>query len=222
MPQTIVPPPLSPIIPATDQSRVLLHGISWDTYTSILNDIGDGAPRLTYDHGLLEIELPGRLHERIKALVSEMAIAAMKIAGIKYDPSGATTWRTHASLKGLEADDCYHIQHNQQVAGKTELDLAIDPPPDLAIEVEVTSPLINKLEVYRGLKVPELWRIKSDGSCEMFLLDTAGDYQPIQTSVAIPSLTSAILSHYVLLREQQSHVETLKRFDADVLNKTVD
>jgi Uma2 family endonuclease len=127
------------------------------------------------------------------------------------------TWRKKAELKGLEADDCYHIQHIQQVAGKTELDLTIDPPPDLAIEVEVASPMINKLEVYRGLKVPELWRIKANGSCEMYLLDAEGAYQPILKSVAIPILTPAIVSHYVLMREQQSHGETLRRFDAEVL-----
>src|SRR5450432_2326666 len=109
MTQMLAPPPLR-TVPESDQSRVLLHGISWDTYSSILKDIGDGAPRLTYDNGLLEIELPGRLHERVKALVAEMAISAMKKARIEYDPSGATTWRNEAELKGLEADDCYHIQ----------------------------------------------------------------------------------------------------------------
>jgi Uma2 family endonuclease len=216
MTQLLTPLPNRPA-PEPDQSRVLLRGISWDTYTAILNDIGDGAPRLTYDNGLLEIELPGRLHERNKALVAEMAISAMKRLRIEYEPSGATTWRKFVELKGLEADDCYHIQNIELVLGKTELDLTVDPPPDLAIEVEVTSPMINKVEVYRGLKVPELWRIKADGSCDIYQLDAAASYQPIQSSLAIPVFTPAIISHYILLREQLSHGETLRRFEAEIL-----
>ncbi len=215
--QMLAPPPLRPVVHESDQSRVLLHGISWDTYSAMLKDIGDGAPRLTYDNGLLEIEVPGRLHEQVKKLVGTLAERAMDRSKIAFEPSGATTWRKEADLKGLEADDCYHVQHIQEVLGKIELDLTIDPPPDLAIEVEVTTPMINKLEVYRGLKVPELWRIKSDGSCDMYLLDAVGAYQPITISVAIPILTPAIVSHYVLMREQQSHGETLRRFEGEVL-----
>lgn len=137
------------------------------------------------------------------------------------EPSGATTWRKQKALKGLEADDCYHIQNIERVLGKTELDLTVDPPPDLAIEVEVTSPMIDKVEVYRSLKVLELWRLKADGSCEMYLLDASGAYQPITKSAAIPIFTPAIISHYVLLREQHSHGETLRRFETEVLSAVV-
>jgi Uma2 family endonuclease len=195
----------------------LLPGISWHTYTAILKDIGDSALRLTYDNGLLEIELPGRHHEQIKKLLGTMAEDAMDRLGIAFEPSGSTTWKREAKLKGLEADDCYHIQSIDRVLGKTDLDLTIDPPPDLAIEVEATSPLINKIEVYRSMKIPELWRVRTDGSCDIYLLNAEAAYHPATVSVAIPIITPAILSHYVLLREQLSHGETLRRFEGEVL-----
>jgi Uma2 family endonuclease len=204
-------------MPDPDENRVLLHGISWDTYSAILRDIGDGAPRLTYNNGLLEIELPGRLHEQMKKLASTIVEAAMNHLGIAFEPSGETTWRKQLDAKGLEADDSYHIQNIERVLGKSELDLTTDPPPDLAIEIEVASPLMDKMEVYRGLKVPELWQIRADGGCSMFLLDAAGIYQPIASSTSVPVFTPAIISQYMLLREQTSHNQTVRRFEAEVL-----
>jgi Uma2 family endonuclease len=197
--------------------RVLLQGISWDTYTALLKDVGDGAARLTYDNGDLEIEVPGRLHELIRLLIAQMVASAMKTLNIAYEPAGATTWRKYEYLKGLEADECYHIQSVKRVIGKSELDLAIDPPPDLAIEVEVTSTSNNKMEVYRGLKVPELWRIHADGTCTMYLLDANGLYVPISASVTIPLFNPAMISHYLLLREEHGHSEAVRRFDEEVL-----
>jgi Uma2 family endonuclease len=219
MTQLLTPTAPRPSATTAEQPRVLLQGISWDTYMSLLKDIGDGAPRLTFDNGDLEIEVPGRLHELIKSLVAEMITSAMKRMSISYEPAGATTWKQHAILKGLEADECYHIQSIQKVLGKSELDLTIDPPPDLAIEVEVTSPSLIKMEVYRGLKVPELWRVRADAICSMYRLDEAGAYQPISASIAVPIFTPALISQYVLLREQLNHSETIRRFESEVLAK---
>jgi Uma2 family endonuclease len=197
--------------------RVLLRNISWDTYTALLDDVGDSSARLTYDHGLLEIEVPSRLHELIKAIVAEMLATVMKRLGVPYEPAGATTWRKHASLRGLEADECYHIQSVDRVIGKSELDLSIDPPPDLAIEIQVIPPAIDKVDMYRGLGVPELWRVHADSSCEILVLDDARKYHPAPSSAAIPPFTPAVISHYLLLREQFGHSEAMKRFEAEFI-----
>ncbi len=200
-----------------DDHRVLLTGISWKTYSAMLNDIGDSALRLTYDNGSLEVELPGKRHEVIRKLCAAMIERALERTSVEFEPEGSTTWRHEAGLRGLEADECYHIQNFKSVAGRDELDLTIDPPPDLAVEVEIHSPLLSKMEVYRGLRVAELWRIRSDRSCEMYLLDPAGNYQPIQVSTSIPLFTPDIVSRYVRMRADLSQSETLKRFDLEVL-----
>lgn len=216
---TLLASPPLPSKPPADPGaeHVLLHDISWDTYLALLADVGDGAARMTYDHGWLEIEMPGRLHELIKALVGEMVTTTLKRQRIAYEPAGATTWKRHELLRGLEADECYHIQTIDRVLGKEELNLKIDPSPDLAIEVEVTNPLLDKVAVYRGLRVPELWRVRFDGRCDMFRLDTDGAYQPIAASVAVPPFTRAVVSRFLLLRAQLNHSGAIARFEAEFL-----
>jgi Uma2 family endonuclease len=216
MSQTLLPPPKVP--PELVTGQVLLRNISWDTYTALLQDIGDGAARLTYDNGLLEIELPSRLHEQIRAYVAEMVSLAMRRLSIQYEPAGATTWKKYEHLRGLEADECYHIQNVQRELGESELDLTREPPPDLAVEVVVTAPVIEKIEIYRTLKVPELWRVNADATCQMLLLDDRNFYQTIDRSVAIPLFTPQIMSHYLLLREQAGHSAGIDRFDTEVVS----
>jgi Uma2 family endonuclease len=208
---------LAPPYPLADRvtGRVLMRNISWDTYSSLLEDSADGANRFTYDHGLLEIEMPSRHHEIIKRLVGEIVELCLRRSGVDYEPSGSATWRDQARLQGIGADECYHIQHAAEVRGKTELDLSVDPPPDLAIEVDLTSSAINKLQIYASLGVPEIWRVRADGACQMLLRADDGTYRAIDASVCIPVLTPAILARFVLLREQVGHSEALRRFEAE-------
>jgi Uma2 family endonuclease len=208
---------LAPPYPLADRvtGRVLMRNVSWDTYTSLLEDSADGAIRFTYDHGLLEIEKPSRHHELIKRLVGEIVELCLRRSGMDFEPSGNATWREEAGLQGLEADESYHIQHAAEVRGKTELDLSVDPPPDLAIEVELTSSAIDKLPIYASLGVPEIWRVRANGTCQMLLLAVDGTYREIDASVCIPVLTRAILARFVLLREQVGHSEALRRFEAE-------
>jgi Uma2 family endonuclease len=212
----LAPPPPPPAEPPA--RRVLLPHVSWATYTALLADLGDRAAiRLTYDNGLLEFEMPGRTHELMARFAGEMITMTLRRQRIAYEPSGATTWKRPDLLKGLEADECYHIQSVALVAGRDELDLTVDPPPDLAIEVEVASPLLDKVAVYRGLGVPELWRLRADGSCDMFHLDAPGQYQPIVASVAVPPFTPAVVSHYLQLRAELSYSVAMARFEAEFL-----
>jgi Uma2 family endonuclease len=202
--------------PARRSDRMLLPNISWAAYATLLADVGRGT-RLTYDHGWLEIEMPGWLHELIARYVGELVTATLKRQQIGYAPGGATTWQRPDLSRGLEADECYYIRNVSRVAGKASLDLAVDPPPDLAIEVEVESPLLDKVDVYRRLGVPELWRVRADAACDMFQLDAAGQYQPIGVSVAVPPLTAAVVSRYLRLLTEIDFPTALARFEAEFL-----
>ena len=213
--QTPPPAPSPPAIPPG--RRVLLPHISWSTYQAMLADIGDGHARLTYDNGWLEIEMPGPLHEVFKTFTARMIEKVLERQHVPFEPYAATTWRRPDLVKGLEADECYFIQSVPRIAGKIELDLTVDPPPDLAIEVEVESPLLDKAAVYAGLGVPELWRLRSDGACDFFRLDAAGQYQPIAVSVAVPPFTPAVVATYLRVRAESSHSVALARFEAEYL-----
>jgi Uma2 family endonuclease len=185
----------------------------------LLREVGDSAIRLTYDRGLLEIAVPSRRHEQIKRFLGEIAESSLKKLAIAYEPAGNATWRRQDKLRGLEADECYHIQHVAKVRGKQELDLDTDPPPDLAIEVDLTSDSMDKAEIYAALGIPELWRTGSDGQCQMFELGQDGSYRAIERSVCIPRLTPAILTQYLQLREQVGHSEAIRRLEAEVLSQ---
>lgn len=213
MTQTLTAPPM----PARSSgNRVLLPNVSWTVYTGLLNDLGGGA-RLTYDQGWLEIEMPGWLHELIAAFTGELITATLKRQRISYIPGKSTTWRQIGASRGLEADECYYVQSLPRIRGKHDLDMAVDPPPDLAIEVEVESSLLDKMAVYGAMGVPELWRVRADGTCEMLLLDAAGQYQSTTFSLAVQPLTPAVVSRYVQLLLATDFPTAITQFDADFL-----
>ena len=213
---TVSAPPALPAPAEPRVERVLLPHVSWATYTALLADVGDGAARLTYDNGWLEIEMPGPLHEVFETFASRMIEKVLDRQRVPFSPYGATTWQRSDLRRGLEADECYYVQNVARIAGIGR-DLTVDPPPDLAIEVEVASPLLDKVAVYAGLGVPELWRVRIDGSCDMLRLDAAGAYQPVAASVTVPPFTPAVVSQYLLLRAETSHSAALARFEAEFL-----
>ena len=96
--------------PPEAAGSVLLRGVSWRGYRTLLDEIGDGAAHLTYDDGLLEIEAPSKRHEELKKLSAALVEIALDVADLDYQPLGSTTWNREESLKGIEADECYYVQ----------------------------------------------------------------------------------------------------------------
>jgi Uma2 family endonuclease len=142
------------------QSTTLLSPISWQTYESLLNDLGEGyAIRLTYDQGQLEI-MPPPLppHERYSTLFDRFINVLSEELELDICSLGSTTLRRQDLQRGLEPDQSYYIQHEAQVRDRQILDLTQLPPPDLVIEVDITNSSFKKLPIYLALGVPELWR----------------------------------------------------------------
>lgn len=204
------PPPVSPptdvqdaapLTPATSETvvrRMTLYHVPWALYTQLLALAGNGMPRMTYDQGTLEMEMPSRRHEALKFIANQFVAAYAVEAGIDYEAAGSTTWRREAVEGGLEADESYYIQSYSRVAGK-EPDPATDPPPDLAIEIDVSPPDVEKVSVYARLGVPEIWRWR-DGRLTVLVRDPAGAYGERQKSQALPDFPldelSAALAQY--------------------------
>jgi Uma2 family endonuclease len=116
--------------------------------------------------GVLEIRMPLPEHERIKAILANFVKALLDELQIEFEPFGSTTFKDRAKLAGLEPDDCFYIK-NQEVMRRVLRMSAIDPPPDLAIEVDLTSK--TKFDTYQAIAVPELW-IYSNGVLKIYLL----------------------------------------------------
>src|SRR5438132_5726793 len=119
--------------------RVILHGISWQTYKRLLAELGDQrASRLAYDQGVLEITMPSDRHETHKKLLERMIETLTEELNLPAKSFGSTTLNRADLERGAEPDSCYYIQHVGQIAGR-QIDLTTDPPPDLVIEVDISS-----------------------------------------------------------------------------------
>jgi Uma2 family endonuclease len=170
----------------------LLHGQTWLDYQRALaeRDRLGRRYRITYDRGVLELMSNSAAHERWKKLIASLLETYCVAAGIPFAGLGQWTCRREDLDRGLDPDECYYIQHEPSVRGRTDLDLGTDPPPDLAIEVEVSRTVVDRLSIYAALGVPEVWRY--DGAAlTVLLLSPHGEYAPVAASRAFPALPLA-------------------------------
>lgn len=141
--------------------RVLLHDVSWSEFEAILVEMGEArSARLAYSQGTLEIRMPLPEHEVDKELIGDLVKILLEELEIDCECFGSTTFKRETQTSGVEPDQCFYIQHHQQMRGKRRVDLTVDPPPDLAIEIDVTSK--TQLDAYQALEVPELWRYENN------------------------------------------------------------
>lgn len=154
MVSTTITPVHSPI----GEKRVVFHNISWQSYEKILEALGEHrSARLTYDQGTLEITMPLEDHENARELIGLFIRILVVEQGLKIKTMGSTTLNFPGFKIGAEPDNCYYIQNQSKVAGKT-VDLTQDPPPDLIVEVDITHTDINKNDLYANMGIAEFWR----------------------------------------------------------------
>ena len=175
---------------------ILLQGIAWETYQALVRDL-DSQPgkRLTYDNGLLEIFMPLPPHEKNKKYLARFVELVTEEWEIEICSLGSCTWSRKDLAKGVEADECYYIQNEAVVRGKMDIDLTVEPPPDLAIEIDITSLSLPRLPIYLALGIPEVWRF--DGARVMLLSLVKGEYVEIPHSLALPIVTATVLQDWV-------------------------
>ncbi len=165
--------------------RVLFKDVSWQEFEAILEELGDHrAAHLAYSQGVLEIRMPLPEHEVDKELIGDMVKILLEELEIDCECFGSTTFKGQATASGIEPDQCFYIQHHEAMRGKRRVDLSLDPPPDLAIEVDVTSK--TQLDAYLALKVPELWRYQ-DNRLQISVLQ-GEQYSEVETSPTFPGL----------------------------------
>lgn len=175
---------------------MVLHGVSWRTYESLLADHTDSsAPRFAYDRGMLEIMSPTPEHEKINRTINLFVEVFAEEMGLDTGNFGSTTFRREDLERGFEPDSCFYIQNEEIVRGKARLDLTVDPPPDLVIEIDITNPSLNKFPIYARLGVPEVWRY--DGEKVAVFRPEAEGYIEAPKSVALPSLSAEVISRFV-------------------------
>jgi Uma2 family endonuclease len=209
---------------ATDWSpwHIVLYGLTWADYERLLAAraaAGRKRVRITYDRGAAEIWTPGgrsfrprgqvdldaggtaamtvgTRHERWKKLIARLIEAAALGFRVPVVACGNVTLGRADLDRGFEPDECYYVRNAARVEAIRELDLRSDPPPDLAVEIEVSRNILDRLDLYGSLGIPEVWRY--DGESLRFLTRTAdGSYADTPASLAFPQLTAAILGDYL-------------------------
>jgi Uma2 family endonuclease len=193
--------PAGPPAKGDGSSRVVLRGVSFATYRALRSELdraGDRS-RLTFDRGTLEIMVLSYEHEQGGYLLGRLIEAVA--AGLRVPIVGAksTTFSREGLARGIEADESYYIANEPRVRFHKAIDLAVDPPPDLAIEVDVSRSSVDKMAIYAALGVPEFWRFE-DGALFMFRLGPEATYQAVEASVNLPSLTRGDVEGWIARR----------------------
>jgi len=193
--------------------RVTLNGISWQTYTRLLTELGDHrASRLAYAQGILEITMPSDRHETQKKLLERMIETLTEELQLPAKSFGSTTLNRADLEHGAEPDSCYYIQHVSQIEGR-QVDLATDPPPDLILEIDISRPSSRRMDIYKQLGVPEIWRYV-DGSVQIYRLQT-GEYVSCDLSSSFPFVSPAIVNQFLQQAETQddtTFIQTWRRW----------
>jgi len=166
----------------------LVYDVPRESYEAILTAFGDKRFRHTYIDGCLEIMSPSERHEWVKEFIGHViALAALELE-IPIKSVGSTTRRHPGLPRGLEPDLSYYVQHEAEVRGRTSDDQPV-PPPDLMVEVEITHRVLERLEAFATLEVPEVWRYRDDEI--RFFRFEENAYVEIERSVALPQLACA-------------------------------
>ncbi|MEA5618112.1 Uma2 family endonuclease [Cronbergia sp. UHCC 0137] len=165
--------------------RVVLKDVTWPELETIIEELGEHrAARIAYDRGTLEIMAPLPEHEYDKEIISDLVKALLEELDREFVSLGSTTFKNKFMVQGIEPDQCFYIRHETLIRGKKRLDLTIDPPPDLALEIDITSRTYP--HIYQTLKVPELWQFEK-GKLKINILQN-GIYVESQSSLNFPNL----------------------------------
>ena len=189
-----------------------LSGIDWPTYSRLLRLFAERpGMRLTYDRGELEIMSPRLEHDDDDSwFLGLLVFALTEELGLPLKCGGSTTLRRRRKLRGIEADSCFWIANAHRMAGRRRLNLRIDPPPDLAIEVDVTHGSLDRLAIYAALRVPEVWRLDGD-TFTFHVLQTDGTYATATHSQTFPQVSPADLLDFVQQARQAGDEHTVIR-----------
>jgi Uma2 family endonuclease len=171
-----------------------MQDVTWQEFETILEELGDHrSARLAYDNGTLEMMMPLPEHEDDKEIIGDLIKALLEELDIEFRSLGSTTFKK-SQTQGLEPDQCFYIQNEAAIRGKKRIDLSVDPPPDLAIEIDVTAR--THPSIYEALGVPELWRF-DQGKLQINVLQD-GSYALVAESPNFLGLPLCeVLPHYL-------------------------
>jgi Uma2 family endonuclease len=189
MPVVSISPPREP----SDQ-LIVLRRLSWDVYERINDQLGEGRnPRLIFCDGRLTIVVTSRRHDWFAERLGQLVVALAEAMKMLWEDAGQATFRRREMEAGLEGDKTFYLGENARLMkGPRNIDLTLQPPPDLAIEVEVSHSADAAMEAWGRLGVFEVWRFDPiSDEFHFWLRQADGGYSPAARSAAFPALSAS-------------------------------
>ncbi|MBI4471996.1 MAG: Uma2 family endonuclease, partial [Acidobacteria bacterium] len=179
-------------------SVLVLDDVSWEEYEEILVHL-ESRPsiRTTYDQGRLEIVTTSPVHEKWKEFILGLVRVVCQELNIAAESYGGFTQKKRKDEKGTEADTCFYIANAERMIGKDEIDINVDPPPDIVVEVDKANQSLRKFPIYATFGVPEIWRCDvRHKQIEIYELRDK-KYVENPSSRFFPILTGAVLVDFI-------------------------
>ena len=194
--------------------RILLRNLRWDQFEQILDELGsERSSRIAYYKRTLEIMVPLPEHENGKENIGDLVKALLEETDIEFVPFGSTTFKRQNMDSGVEPDECFYITHEAAMRGAARINLNFDPPPDLAIEIDITTSSEIKKRSYQALGVPELW-IYDGRKLEINVLGD-GKYVKSTFSPTFPNFSIVeVIPRYVAMSQVDGRNTAIKAFRA--------
>ncbi|WP_330204397.1 Uma2 family endonuclease [Cyanobacterium sp. Dongsha4] len=198
---------------------LVINDVDWKQFEQILEELGEKRnSRIAYHHYTLEIMTPSLEYELDKVLITTLLEIILEELDIDFLCLGSTTFKSEILQKGLEPDNCFYIQNEAKIRGKKRIDLTIDPPPDLAIEIDLTSRTYP--HIYSALGVPELWRFEK-GNLQINFLEN-GQYIEVESSPIFPNIPlKTLIPEFVNQCKTQGRNKTVRAFRALIKDYTI-
>jgi Uma2 family endonuclease len=174
--------------PPPTEARIVLNGVDWQTFERLAETSRGG--RFAFDRGALEIMSPGPVHESRGKSLGEFVRIVTRALGIPRKCLGSTTWKRPEAERGIEADDCFYFTPEKIAAANAALDRKSRdsteyPAPDLAIEVDLSKPQVDRPGIYATIRVAEVWRFVDD-EVQIDQLGEDGTYRRSRASRFLP------------------------------------
>lgn len=196
----------------TLEMRRILYGVTWEDYLKLLDATPDLYLRHTYDEGTLEIIMsPLKEHDWVAGMIARMIEAYALALDVPIQSIGSTTIRASKGGRGIQPDRAYYLANEPRVRCKETYDPRHDPPPDLVIEVDVTSTSLPRMPVLAKIGVPEVWRLER-GRLRFYRLKSNAKYGASQRSLAFPFLKPADLTRFVKRRGKIGENAVVREF----------
>jgi Uma2 family endonuclease len=181
---------------SSPEQLVILDRVTWETYERLITEHGERCgTRFTYNEGVLQIMVVSSRHERPNRRLATLVEVLAEEWALDIEQLGSTTFKREDLQKGFEPDSCFYIEHADAIRNREKIDLAVDPPPDLSIEVDITSGSLNRFPIFAAVGIPEVWRF--DGNRVTIFRLESGGYVEAANSLAFQAVTGEILTSFL-------------------------